>query len=170
MRSLPLIGKLTQDPDIPEWWTSQPIAVPFFSGTPLPFTIMAEGTDLGYPPDVADAIRQFLSLNVTDRAAASERVFAHYREFAEAVEDVGVEIDDSAKVWMHVRPTAIYVDRRHRREKDIYVQVACNCDWEIEHGLQLVYRRGAKLTRVSDQDGHLTQADACDLLEDQEDA
>jgi hypothetical protein len=102
--------------------------------------------------------------------AASDRVFKNYQDFADAVEDVGVEIEDSASVWNHVRPTGIYLDRRHRRDKDIYVQVACNCDWEIEHALQLVFRRGSKLIRVSEQDGHLTHADAYDLPEDQDDA
>ena len=38
--------------------------------------------------------------------------------------------------------------------------MACECEWEQEHGLQLVFRQGKKLTRVSDQDGHLTKADA----------
>ena len=50
----------------------------------------------------------------------------------------------------------------------VYVQVACECAWESEHGLQLVFRQGATLSRVSDQDGHLTHADAYDLPEDQE--
>lgn len=42
----------------------------------------------------------------------------------------------------------------------MYVAVDCRCDWEEEHGLQLVFRQGRMLTRVSDQDGHLTEAHA----------
>ncbi len=38
----------------------------------------------------------------------------------------------------------------------MYVQIAADCDWEPEHGLQLVYRGGNELVRVSEQDGHLT--------------
>ena len=52
------------------------------------------------------------------------------------------------------------MSRRAYQEQDIYVQVACECDWEQEHGLQLVFRQGKKLTRISDNDGHLTEADA----------
>jgi hypothetical protein len=167
MRTLPLIGDLTQDPHIPEWWTSQPVPVPYFSGAPISFTILVDETDSGYPPEVSEAIKSFLSLGTLDRLAASDRVFKNYQVFADAVQDIGVETEDSVSVWNHVRPTEIYV---HRRDKDIYVQVACNCDWEIEHALQLVFRHGSKLIRVSEQDGHLTQADAYGLPEDQDDA
>ena len=170
MRSLPSIGELTQDPHVPEWWISQPVPVPFFSGEPIPFTIMVEAAASGYPPEVDEAIKQFLSLDPQDRRAASKQVFKNYRDFAEAVEEVEAEIEEADEVWDHVRPTGIYVDRRHRRDRDIYVQVACECDWEIEHGLQLVFRSGSKLVRVSDQDGHLTDADAYDLPEEQDDA
>ena len=34
------------------------------------------------------------------------------------------------------------------------------CTWDQEHGLQIIYRRGAELSRVSQQDGHLTTSDA----------
>jgi hypothetical protein len=34
--------------------------------------------------------------------------------------------------------------------------------------LQIVYRRGSELSRVSAQDGHLTHTDAFDLPEDQD--
>jgi hypothetical protein len=42
----------------------------------------------------------------------------------------------------------------------MYVQIACQCDWEQEHELQLVFRQGRKLTRISYFDGHLTESDA----------
>ena len=38
-------------------------------------------------------------------------------DFTDAVEDVGLVIDEPTKVWEHVQPTGIYIDRRHRRER-----------------------------------------------------
>ncbi len=38
----------------------------------------------------------------------------------------------------------------------IYIQIAAECDWEEEHGLQIIYKNGNQLSRVSEQDGHLT--------------
>ena len=59
--------------------------------------------------------------------------------------------------------------RRSRRYEDIYINVTCECEWEKEHGLQIVFRQGKQLTRISEQDGHLTEADAYDKP-DKEDA
>ena len=69
------------------------------------------------------------------------------------------------EVWAHLQPTAIHVSRRHRRDQRVYVQITAECDWEPEHGLQIVYCEGNRLVRVSDQDGHLTHTDAYDLPE-----
>lgn len=69
------------------------------------------------------------------------------------------EIKDPNHIWNFIQPADIYVSRRAYQEQDIYVQVACECDWEQEHGLQLVFRQGKKLTRISDNDGHLTEAE-----------
>jgi len=69
---------------------------------------------------------------------------------------------NSLNIWNFVYPSEIYVSRRQHNDKDIYIILACECEWEREHGLQLALRQGKKLTRVSDQDGHLTEADAYD--------
>ena len=45
-------------------------------------------------------------------------------------------------------------------EDGIYFSLECNCDWEPEHGLQLILRDGTRITKVGGYDGHLTNADA----------
>ena len=84
----------------------------------------------------------------------------------------GVEYDEADKplwdikqkndIWNFIYPQDIYVTRRHRRDEDIYINVTCGWEWEQEHGLQFVFRQGKKSTRISDQDGHITEADAYD--------
>ncbi len=76
------------------------------------------------------------------------------------------DITDPNEIWNFVHPSKIYVSRRHRRDKDIYIHITCRCDWEEEHGLQLVFRQGKKITRVSDIDGHLTESDAYDKADE----
>ncbi len=73
-----------------------------------------------------------------------------------------LQIENEVDIWNYVHPQEIYIDQRGRRDDDVYIQVACNCDWEQEHGLQLVFKKGQKITRVSDQDVHLTASDAYD--------
>jgi len=37
----------------------------------------------------------------------------------------------------------------------VYFSIEGNCDWEEEHGLQLVFRDGTEVTKVGQYDGHL---------------
>ena len=66
-------------------------------------------------------------------------------------------------VWAHVRlgsePT---VSRRSYGDKGIYISLECGCDWEKEHGMQIVFKNGLKVNKVGPFDGHLTNADAYD--------
>jgi hypothetical protein len=52
------------------------------------------------------------------------------------------------------------ISRRSYRDKGIYVSLECGCDWEEEHGMQLVFKNGLQVVKVGPFDGHLTNADA----------
>ncbi len=162
------LGLLTPHTQFPEWLVSEPVPVPCLGGQKMTFTL----DDL-VEADAAEAqsaVDAFFALDDAARLAVSPHVFANYRHMADLVgeDDLGCRIDTAAAVWAHVQPTEIFVTRRHRRDRALYVQILAECDWEQEHGLQIVYRRGSELVRVSDQDGHLTLADASDLPEDQD--
>ena len=51
---------------------------------------------------------------------------------------------------------------------DRSISISAECDWEVEHGLQMVFRGGGRLSRVSDQDGHLTHSDVYDTPENED--
>ncbi|WP_422927608.1 DUF6985 domain-containing protein [Singulisphaera sp. PoT] len=151
-----------------EWLVSAPIEIPYFDG--LPLTITLDGLNDSDAEEVNAAIESFLRLGPKDRLAASPYVYKNYLHIAEISdeEDLDCRIDSDAEVWKYVEPSEVFVSRRSRRDRAIYVQVTARCDWEPEHGLQIVYRRGSELSRVSDQDGHLTYNDAFDLPEEQD--
>lgn len=44
-----------------------------------------------------------------------------------------------------VEPTRIYV---HEKDGSCQIQVCCNCDWDEEHDIQLVFKDGKELPRV----------------------
>ena len=166
--NIPAIGPLEQHPSIPEWQSSDPVSVPILNNEALIFTF--DSLTAEDEPDVRFAIDAFLNLGSTERVAAGKYIFANYQRMADMVseEDLGCVISDESEVWDHVHPTEIYVSRRHRRDRLIYISISAECDWEVEHGLQMVFRRGERLSRVSDQDGHLTHADAYDTPEDED--
>jgi hypothetical protein len=165
---IPVLGPLHRDPHIPEWLVSEPLPTPFFHGQKLPVTI--EGLKESDQKEIEDAISSFLRLGRIERLAISGYVFANYQQTAELVseDDLVCHIESEQAVWEHVQPGAIYISRRDRRDCAIYLMVGANCDWEPEHGLQIVYRRGSELVRVSQQDGHLTYTDAYDLPEEED--
>ncbi|HTM45960.1 MAG TPA: hypothetical protein VL137_13460 [Polyangiaceae bacterium] len=169
MMTIEPLGEVTPDKSIPEWLVSEPTETAYFPGTKLVFVFenILEDTNT---EEFASAARAFLNLTVADRDLATSHVFKNFTDFANAVgpEDVHVKIARQADVWRHVHPTAVHVSRRPYGDKSVYVQITAECDWEPEHGLQITYRHGNNLRRVSQQDGHLTHTDAYDLPEDED--
>ena len=142
--------------------------MPLLFGQPMVFTL--DGLDSVDEDDTRAAIVAFLALGEEARNQASKYVFTNYLRMKEMVDEdsLGCDITDQDQVWEHVRFTDIFVRRRHRRDRSIYVSLMAECDWEIEHGLQIVFRRGGLLSRVSDQDGHVTYSDAYDTPEEED--
>jgi hypothetical protein len=42
----------------------------------------------------------------------------------------------------------------------MYASLECNCDWEEEHGLLIVFKEGREVSKIGPYDGHLTHSDA----------
>ena len=42
----------------------------------------------------------------------------------------------------------------------MYISLECECEWEIEHGLQIVFKDGLRINKVGSFDDHVTNADA----------
>lgn len=163
------IGSLKQDESFSDWWKSTEIEIPFMDNEKLTITFMdfEPEHDTAFIEESDQALENFLKLTVDDRNLISELAYKNCMDFLEAV---GYDEDDEPlwkiknpqEIWNFVQPAEIYVSRRSRRDEDIYVQIVCECDWEQEHGLQFVFRQGKQLTRISSQDGHITEADAYD--------
>lgn len=142
---------------------SEPIPVPLFGGVALPFSVE------GYQDDPARedfhaAVRTFLTLDRAVLEEAAPAVFAYYRDVAEEVGDQDEDfpvIDEPGEVWDHVRFDRHQASAQRDGEGEpVYVSVECECAWEPEHGLQIVFRDGARVTKVGPYDGHLTNASA----------
>jgi hypothetical protein len=156
---LPSLGDLTQS-EFDDWWTIT-VLVPMLSQS-LPLTVT------GFNPDdpaqraritMFDAAAgAFLAAGPEALAEAAPRVLANCRDYIDAVGEEDWNRDmaacrDPSEIWTFVRPKAVYLEF-HEVTGSVYATIACECDWEEEHGLQLVYKDGTTLSRVSDQDGH----------------
>lgn len=129
------------------------------------FTIEALGTtgvwvidDPEASPDVVvPAMRRFHALTATAVAQATPHVFAYYQDCVGTGWSPDVDIVTPDDVWQHVRMPdefTISVD-----DGIAYVSLECECDWEVEHGLGLVFRDGDQISKVGQYDGHLHHTD-----------
>lgn len=170
-----VIGELTQDENFDDWWQKPDVPIPFFDGQLLPITFMdfTPEADPGFINEADLALQAFLSKGPADRMEISEHVFQNLELILHEVDypywsSELRNLNEPAQVWHFVQPIGISLARRPYGEKDMYLDISCECDWEEEHGLQLVFRQGRKLTRVSQIDGHLTDADAYDIPDEQD--
>ncbi|USX55880.1 hypothetical protein [Lentzea sp. HUAS12] len=154
---IPGLGTLTAD----EYGSlvSAPVPVPVLGGITLPFHVDGYADDPAQQ-DFHAAVRAFLALDRTALEAAADGVFDYYRHMGEVFGD---ELDDfpriagPADVWDHVTFARHQVTvSRDGGGEPVYVSVEAECGWEEEHGLQVVFRDGARITKVGPYDGHLT--------------
>ena len=96
--------------------------------------------------------------------SAEPHIFRYYKDmirYWEPDDDGYVVIDSPGDVWKHVQ---LGDEPRFSRNlfdnKGVYVSLECNCDWEPEQGLQIVFRNGDTVCKVGQYDGHLTNASA----------
>jgi len=170
-----IIGVLFQNDQFDDWWESQPIEIIFFDNKKLKITFidLVPESDQNFIKEADIALKSFLEKKMNDRLELSELAYQNCMEFLNAVgydeaDKPLWDIKDKSEIWNFIYPQGIYVTRRHRRDEDIYISLTCECEWEEEHGLQLVFRQGKKLTRISDQDGHITEADSYDKPDEED--
>lgn len=172
-----LLGPLTRsdDDELKDWWYSEPQPVPFWNNEKIPFIYVFDpGEDMEFVAAADTVVKNFLKLTNGDRLQLTPLLEENCRKVCDDTEygeEVAQWLDagNATALWDSVFPPEnILVQRRHRRDRDIYIQMSLDCKWEREHGLQMVFRKGLALTRISVMDGWLTDADAYGL-EDSED-
>jgi hypothetical protein len=123
----------------------------------------------GYDEDDAKtdfhaAIANILELHLSVLQASSPEIFRYYQDCKAtwgATDHTFPVIPSAREVWKHIQlGRELMVCRRNCGDKGVYISIECECDWEPEHGLQVVLKHGAKVTKVGPYDGHLTNADA----------
>jgi hypothetical protein len=109
------------------------------------------------PADFHAAIANFRSIGEDVLKQAAPFVFRYYQDCA-AEGITPVTIASPADVWRHVRfGSEVHVGRG---ERAIYVSLECECDWEEEHGLNIVFKNGLVVNKVGSFDGHDTNSHA----------
>ena len=157
---VPGLGEVTKDERF-DWHYSRPIAVPIFGGKQCCIVLDYYEKD-AHKEDFHVAIANFLSRSPAVLREADEPLFRYYKDFEEWWQHDGKPpIKTADELWEHVQlGSKPMITRRQYGDKGIYISVECGCDWEEEHGLQLVLKNGLKVNKLGGYDGHLTNSDA----------
>lgn len=154
---IPGLGDLAWDDEL-GWWVSEPVPVPVLGGVACRI-VLEECDDDPDPEAIHTAIRNFLSAPPRVLREAEPHLYQYYRDHREYVPDL--RIASPGEVWEHIQFSGeAVVSRRSHGDKRVYVSVEGECDWEEEHGLQVVFEEGARVCKVGPYDGHLTNSDA----------
>jgi hypothetical protein len=142
---------------------SEPIAVPVLGGKLCTITLEDY---LGDPKqeEFHVAVKNFLTITPAVLKEAEAHIYRYYKDCAEYVEDDEIlKIDSPSEVWKYVTlGNQVWVQRRAYGDKGIYITLESDCEWEVEHGLQIVLKNGLKVNKIGSFDGHLTNSDSYD--------
>jgi hypothetical protein len=158
---VPGLGPLSRD----EYgsYTSGPAEPPALRGTSCRFVFDDLDGD-AHREELFAVARRFLALDAAALTAAAPSVYQYYQDTVAEAEVTGDQtalpaISTPEEVWDHVE---VGPDARVVRDGQgtVYVDLECECDWEPEHGLNIVFREGRVVSKVGPYDGHLTNASA----------
>ncbi len=157
-----VIGRMDQHDEFEDWWIAKEVAIPFFDGQKIDVIArdIHPGEQPGFMAKADEALRQFFLHTRTARLAASAAVNQDCREFLDAVgaedhnwADSMLAIENPAEIWNFVHPQSIGLGFGYPSTQTVFVSIECECEWEQEHGLQLVFAGGRRLTRIGPLDG-----------------
>ncbi|WP_328323252.1 hypothetical protein OHA70_30300 [Kribbella sp. NBC_00382] len=152
---IPGLGPVVEDEAF-EGYRSKAVPVAVLGGVDCEFLVQ------GYeePEDREDfhaAIRSFLELDPGALTDARQAIYEYYLKIRTVHGDgLAVRIDGPDDVFEYVDlGNEPEVFRNDDGDGRIYVSLECECDWEPEHGLQLIFRDGCKLTKAGPYDGEV---------------
>ncbi len=130
---------------------------------PCRFLVADYDTD-DFPEEFDTAIENFLDSTKAPLKAAEPHIYRYYEDL-NALWARGdpeyIEIVEPSLVWDHISiSNEAMVSRRAYGDKGVYISLECECSWEPEHGLLIVFKNGNVVTKVGQVDGHLSNADA----------
>lgn len=165
-------------------WVSKPIDIPLFAGKSLTVACenCDEAADDVFVKDVDVVLKNFLELNDLHKKSIAKKIFDICQKFIQltGLTDVDClrelsedQLEDwhrksisqaerleklkrSEQIWEYIHPTDIIMSRNHPRgDGGLFLLVLCDSEWDEEHGLQLVFSEGNKLSNLGEQDGTL---------------
>ena len=146
-----IAGKLNPLEDDEDMFESEPIGIPYFDNSELKVGFVEPKYE-PYLKEADEVLERFLKLGTPTRLEDSNMVHNYYSEILKHGYCQKLELESISDIWDYVIPKEILIDWEYHGK--FYLQVSCGCAWEEEHGLQLIFKNGERLTKASGHDGH----------------
>lgn len=163
--NIPGLGNVIFDEDS-GWYCSKKIKLDALNGHKCRI-VLEDYNDDENKEDFHKAIANFLSIDFSVLKKAEPHLFRYYKNCMSEIdaddEEDFPQIDNASEVWDYIEfgEDAI-VQRRAYGDQGVYISIESECDWEPEHGLQIVFKNGLTVNKLGPFDGHLTNSDAYD--------
>lgn len=157
-----IVGDLCQSDDFDDWWISKDVEIPMFDNLKLKFIFMDFDPilDKNFITDADNALKFFLKKGTGDRCEISNHLydickiyFNSYPEMPRKERGEFKKMLAYKNIWEFVKPVEVYLT--YNESGIMFLDIHCECDWDEEHGLQIVYKEGNDLSKISEIDGHL---------------
>lgn len=135
------------------YFESGPIEIPYFENKKLKIGFV-EAEHIPYLTVADGILENFLQLQSIDRLKDSGIIKGYYDEILKYGYTNPLNFFSDADIWNYVKPIEVVI--HWDEQEDFYLCVSCECEWEEEHGLQLVFKNGLTLTRATGNDGAFT--------------
>jgi hypothetical protein len=145
------LAELRENNHVRNWWISAPLPVAVFANRLVPFNV--HGSVLEAAADSIDlAVDAFRAMVDPDGLLAAA-VFEHYEA---CIRGMGAprRFGSASELWSTLRPDSVAI-AQDSETGIVHLLVNTECEWDEEHGLQLVFRLGTELVRISEQDGNI---------------
>ncbi|RYX82840.1 hypothetical protein EON73_04115 [bacterium] len=148
-----VVGQLNSINYDSDFFESKPFPIPYFDNKELKVGFV-EAKHQPYLDSADKVLENFIALSSVDKIKDSNIIYRYYSETLKLGYTIPLDIKTAKDIWKFVTPTEIII--HWDENSDFYLCVSCDCEWEEEHGLQLVFKNGQNLTRASEHDGHFT--------------
>jgi len=156
------IGSFHIHEDIDEWFVSEPLSILPLADKRYRFVVHYYSEEIDRI--LKTAMENFKHLSPAEFQKSSEYIYQYYMDTEKRLQtdQIGfLNIDSHTDVWEHISTSdEIVVSVENIDDPYAYITLECQCDWEPEHRLQIVFRNGNQLAKVGQYDGHLTNEHA----------
>jgi hypothetical protein len=144
-------GKISRDKYVSHTYNSEPIQIEFPVDATTVVSLHSEDkTEL---ERYGAAFDKLMATDISNKVDLEKLIFEFYTRIKKY--DTGdyqiIAINSPEEIWSHISVNSIVI---RTDGSSVYIQVELDCDWDIEHGMQIVYRDGDALVRVGENDGN----------------